>query len=186
MSEEVKKLGAFPYVIGGLSYIPLIGLFFGVVSIIWGLVTKRKGGRKLALIGTGGICVTLVLYGGLFYFGFVKRGGIYDELRVKLAETTLTSLVQSIEFYRIQNGTFPDSLDTLQKSLPKDSLTFVFDPTDMQLSKKPRYFYYEVVDEAHYYLRGVGLDGKPFTDDDILPKVESNPSGKIGLLNNKM
>ena len=47
MSEEVKKLGAFPYVIGGgLSYIPLIGLFFGVVSIIWGLATDKKGGKK--------------------------------------------------------------------------------------------------------------------------------------------
>jgi hypothetical protein len=36
---------------------------------------------------------------------------------------------------------------------------------------KLEFFYYELVDEAHYYLLGVGADGQPFTDDDLLPPL---------------
>jgi hypothetical protein len=57
MNEEQKqeKLGAFPYVIGGLSFIPMLGVLFGVIAIIWGLVTKKLGGKKLAIVGACGI-----------------------------------------------------------------------------------------------------------------------------------
>lgn len=182
MSEDQRKLGAFPYVIGGLSFIPLIGVIFGLVAIIWGLATKKLGGKKLALIGTGGIAFTILLYSGLYYFGHVRRGGVYDDLRSRLAETTMTSLVQAIEFYKAQHGSYPKSLEVLKNSLPEDSFTFVFDPTDVQMGGQPRYFYYEVVDAEHYYLLGVGQDGQPFTRDDILPKVEVGLSSKVGLL----
>jgi len=43
-------------------------------------------------------------------------------------------------------------------------------------------FYYERSGDAHYYLRGVGNDGKAFTADDILPNIEQTENSKIGLL----
>ncbi len=171
--------GAF--VLGGLSFIPLIGVPLGVVAIAWGLLTKKMGGKKLALIGLGGILCSVFLYGSLFYFGFIQRGGIYDMLRAQLAQSTLSSLVPAIEVYKIQHGAYPASLDELRKSLPKDTFTFVFDPTDVRLGE-PRAFYYERVGADHYYLRAVGPDGKPFTDDDILPKVDPANADKLGLL----
>jgi|SRR5208283_1405523 len=180
--EEKQKLGGFPYVIGGLSFIPLIGVLFGIIAIIWGLVTKNLGGKKLALIGTAGIVFTILLYSGLFYFGVMQRGGVYDALRVKLAESNLTQLVQAIEFYKTQNGQYPDSLKTLKESLPTNSMVFINDPTQITSKGESRYFYYELVDENHYYLLGVGPDGKPFTSDDILPKVEVGTNSKVGLL----
>lgn len=177
-----EKLGTFPYVIGGMSFIPLIGVLFGVVAIVWGLVTKKQGGKRLAAIGAGGIGFSLVLYGALFYFGFAQRGGVYDDLRVKLAQTSINSLVPSIEFYKTQNGKYPESLKVLQESLPKESFVSVFDPTVVEFGGQPKYFFYERVDEDHYYLRGLGADGKPFTADDIVPQVSSAPAGKGGLL----
>jgi hypothetical protein len=186
MTDEQPKLGAFPYVVGGLSYIPLLGVLFGGAALIWGLVTKKSGGKRLAAIGAGGILLTVVLYGALFYFAVVQRGGIFDALRAKLTANTLTSLAQAIEVYRLQNGTYPDSLETLRQSLPKGSLAFVFDPTDVRMSGKSRYFYYEVVDADHYYLRCVGPDGEPFTADDIVPLVEVKPGSKIGLLTERV
>ncbi len=150
--------------------------------MIWGLTTKKIGGKKLALLGGAGILVTLALYGSLFYFGFAKRGGIYDELRTRLAQNSLNTLVQAVEFYKVQHGSYPESLKALQESLPKDSLVFVNDPTDVKVSGKPRYFYYERVGTDHYYLRGVGPDGLPFTSDDILPQVQLTPGSKLGLL----
>ena len=134
------------------------------------------------MIGAGGIAFTVVLCAVFFYVGFVQRGGFFDETRVKAAESTLTSLVQAIEFYKIQTGRYPGSLEELRKTFPQNFLVSVFDPTDVRMSGKLRYFHYELVDNDHYYLLGVGPDGQPFTDDDILPKVETGPGSKIGLL----
>ena len=39
--QPQDRLGAFPYVLGGLSFIPAIGVVFGVSAITWGLVTKK-------------------------------------------------------------------------------------------------------------------------------------------------
>ena len=182
MSEKPEKLSGLPFVVGGLSFIPLIGVLFGIVAIVWGLVTRRPGGRKLALVGAGGIAFTILLYGGLFYFGFVQRGGLYDDLRAKLAQSVLNSVVPAIEVYKLQHGSYPESLEQLRKSLPKDSFVFVYDPTVMPFGSEPRYFFYERVGADHYYLRGVGPDGEPFTADDILPQIDLSAGGRLGLL----
>jgi hypothetical protein len=177
-----EKLGIFPYVIGGMSFIPLIGVGFGVAAIIWGLVTKKPAGKRLAAVGAGGIAFTVLLYGALFYFAFQQRGGVYDDLRARLGQSCINSLVPAIEFYRVQNGNYPESLEALQKSLPKDGLVFVFDPSVTGFGTQPRYFFYERVGNDHYYLRGLGTDGTPFTTDDIVPQIPTAAGSKLGLL----
>lgn len=182
MNNEQEKLGTFPFVIGGVSFIPGIGIIFGVIAIIWGLVTKKLGGKKLAIIGACGIGFSIILYGSLFYFGFVQRGGVYDDLRVQLSKNTITSLVQAIEFYKTQNGQYPESLEMLHKSLPENSMVFVHDPTHVQMGGEPRYYHYELKDQEHYYLLGVGPDEQPYTSDDVLPNIEINQNSGVGLL----
>jgi len=182
MSEDQNKLGTFPFVIAGVSFIPLIGVVFGIIAIVWGLVTNKIGGKKLALIGACGIGFSVFLYGSLFYFGFVQKGGVYDDLRAELSKTTITSLVQSIEFYKAQNGEYPETLEVLHKSMPKNSTVFIFDPTDIQIGGEPRYFHYELYEKSHYYLLAVGPDNKPYTSDDVLPNIEIKENSSIGLL----
>lgn len=179
-SEE--KLGRYSYVLGGLSYIPLFGVLFGIFSIAWGLVSRKRGGLALALIGLGGIAFSGILYGGLFYFGFVQRGGVFDELRTRMAKSNLTSLVQSIEFYKLQNGRYPEGLEVLAKSVPKEQPVFIHDPSIEMAGKKSPYFHYQLTENGNaYYLLGVGPDGKPFTADDILPEIDTTKSGSIGF-----
>jgi hypothetical protein len=184
MTEE-KKIGRFPFVLGGISFIPLIGVPFGIIVAIWGMVKWNSGGKKLTFIGLGGIAFTIVLYGALFYFGFVQRGGVYDDLRAEMSKTNLTSLVQAIEFYKVQNGTYPKDLQTLKESLPENSLVFVFDSskvTGMNQDQLP-YYYYELTENGQkYYLLSTGPDNIPFTVDDIVPTVNG---GNIGLVINK-
>ncbi|WP_221794676.1 hypothetical protein [Oceanobacter mangrovi] len=182
MNGEQEKPGAFPYVIGGASFIPAIGIIFGIIAIIWGLVTKNPGGKKLAIIGACGIALSVILYGSLFYFGFVQRDGVYDDLRAKLSKNTITSLAQAIEFYKTQNGNYPASLEVLRESLPENSMVFVYDPAHVQIGDEPRYYHYDLKDDSHYYLLGVGPDEKPFTNDDILPNIEVKPNGNIGFI----
>ena len=180
--DETKSLGAFPFVLGGLSFIPLIGVLFGLIAIGWGLINRRRGGKKIALIGAGGIAFTIILYGGIIYFGFFQRGGIYDDLRSKLAQNNLNSAVQAVEFYRLSHGQYPDSLATLKSSLPKDSANSLnlVDPRILS-ADKDRYFYYQRVGQDHYYLRGVAPDGKPFSPGALVPQVGTSGSN-IGLL----
>jgi hypothetical protein len=175
------RLGAAPYVVAGLSFIPLVGVIFGLAAIVWSLVTRKAGRLKLGLIGGGGILFTIALYGGLFFFGFVERGGIYDHLRARLAQGQLYSVVQAVEFYKLQYGQYPDTLRQLQATIPQGSFVFIYDPSYFSFSGS-RLFYYRRIDEDHYVLRGVGPDGVPFTDDDIVPMIPTVPNSRIGLL----
>jgi len=178
--KDDDKLGFLPFVFGGMSFIPLCGVPFGIVSIIWGLLSKKRGGKVLAIIGTLGVCLTVALYGGLFYFGSIQRGGVYDSLREEMAEHNLSSLVQTIEFYKLQNDVYPSSLSKLAESQSEGQPVFIFDPTTMVTNSEPRTFYYELTEDGSgYYLLGVGIDGIPFTSDDLLPKIEAKNVGLI-------
>ena len=176
------RIDTAAFVLGGLSFIPLIGVPLGVAAIIWGLVSRKARRLTVVLLGLDGIGCTIVIYGALFFFGFVQTGGIYDRLRGQLAQQQLYTLVQAVEFYRLQYGSYPDSLEQLQATLPKQSLAVTFDPTGFRIGSLPRRFYYERVGIDHYYLRGVGVDGQPFTADDIVPDITIAPHSQIGLL----
>lgn len=187
---QTKSVGTGSYFIAGLGFIPLIGVLFAIVAIILGLIKGKGDGRKLIILGCLGISLTVVLYGALFYFGFVQRGGIYDGLRGRLAKVTLTELVRSIEYYRITKGQYSESLFELQASLGKETFTFIYDPTNIRIlnssdpKQAPTFFYQLTDDKTHYYLLGVGPDQKPFTNDDLLPNLSDPDRAKTGLLIN--
>ncbi|GHA36484.1 hypothetical protein ACFFLZ_22855 [Photobacterium aphoticum] len=173
-TEKQKGPGCLGFVIGGMSFIPLIGVLFGIVAIIWGFNVKSK---KLKVVGLCGITSTFVLYGTLGYFGFVQEGGVYDDLRSELVKVQLTSSVQAVELYKVQNGAYPTSLEVLQKSLPEGSLVDLNDAALVSISGEKLY-YYIVIDENHYHIRSHGRDGIINTLDDILP----SPIENLGLV----
>ncbi len=182
-AEETRdRLGGLPFVIGGISFIPLIGILFGLAAIVWSLATRKRGRGKLALLGIAGILFSVLLYGALFYFGLMQRGGVYDDLRASAAKSELNSLVLAVEGFKQMHGTYPESLESLRNSLPKDTALPIIDPTQTRMGSAPMNFYYQRVDADHYYLRGVGPDGKPLTADDVLPDVGQMPDTKSGLL----
>ncbi|MDE1348329.1 MULTISPECIES: hypothetical protein [Vibrio] len=172
--EKQKGPGCLGFVIGGMSFIPLIGVVFGIVAIIWGFKAKST---KLKLVGLCGISFTFILYGTLAYLGFVQEGGVYDDLRSELVKVQLTSAVQAIELYKVQNGVYPTSLEVLQNSLPQGSLVSLNDAAQVSVTGDTQY-YYVVIDENHYHIRSYGRDGVINTLDDILP----TPIENVGLI----
>ncbi len=173
-ASNEESSGCLGYVIGGMSFIPLIGVLFGVIAIIWGLKTKNS---TLKYVGSAGILFTVILYSSISYFGFVQEDGIYDELRAKMAKTQLTNVVQAIEFYKVQNGVYPETLEILQKSQPENSTVFFNDATQVNIDEVKLY-YYKVIDEHSYHIRSYGRDGLINTEDDILPIAIEN----VGLV----
>lgn len=164
--------------LAGASFIPLLGVPMGLAAIVVGLATRRPGGRRVAWTGAAGIAFSVLLYGGLFYFGFVQRGGVYDHLRARLAQEQLNDLVPRIEFYRLQHGRYPEDLDALRGEGGGLNPVMIMDPSTVS----PRAFFYRRVGDGHYYLRGLGPDGEPFTADDIVPTVAPAGGSRIGLL----
>lgn len=173
-AKEDKSPGCLGFVIGGLSFIPLIGVIFGLIAIVWGFAVKNTA---LKVVGSLGIAFTIVLYSSLGYFGFVQEDGIYDELRQEMAKSQLKSAIQSIEFYKVQNGSYPESLKALQESIPENSFVFLFDPTQIDATEGA-YYFYELLGDSKYHIRALGRDGAFNTEDDVLP----DPIDNIGLV----
>jgi len=173
------RIGTGAYVVGGLAFIPLAGVAFGIVAVIWGLASGKQGGRMVALLGALGIAFTVALYGGLIYFGIMERGGVFDDLRGKLARGNLDLLVKDVEFLKTTTGNYPDTLDALHAPGSPPSVQSI-DPYAQVNGSTSMSFFYQRIDEGHYYLRSVGPDGTAFTADDVLPTIV--PDGKIGLV----
>ena len=184
--RDKKPLGDWAYVIGGLSFIPLIGVLFGFVSICAGAFAWRDNGWRVALMGICGIGSTVLLYSMLFYLGVVQRGGMYDVTREQLARMQVTQLVKTIEFYRVQNGVYPTVLEALKGS-GEPGFASTYDTSRVQwdlnwgdsFGRGEEFFYRRLDGGEGYYLLGVGLDGIPFTRDDLLPQVDV--IGGVGL-----
>jgi hypothetical protein len=173
-----EPLGCLPYAIGGASFIPAVGVLFGIIAIIWGIA--RRAWQLIAL-GLCGIMFTVVAYGALFYFGMFQRGGIYDKLRSQLALTMLNDAVKDIEFYKLQHGRYPA---TVNEAEPKDKMQMnhFMDPTFMQHGSKDTHFFYQLdASGSFYFLRSVGADGIPFTSDDIVPTITEDERKNTGL-----
>jgi hypothetical protein len=142
---------------------------------------KPPTGCYVAMGCVGAVIVVFALmFVALFYFGFVQRGGVYDAMRVQLAQGQLNQLVPYIELYRTQRGAYPDTLEQVAEIIPANTAVMIQDVSIVQVGPNGRLYHYERAGDDHYILRSVGADGAPFTEDDIIPN--GFPSGGVGLL----
>ncbi len=61
ISTDKKGIGYAPIIFGVASFIPFIGVVFGVVAIVWGLVRIKVGGVKPVILGVCGIPFSILL-----------------------------------------------------------------------------------------------------------------------------
>jgi len=188
-AEGRRKAGVLAYALAALSVLPVIGVVIGAASITWGLNTRKGRGKRVAALAALGIAVSVAIsvacYKYVNDFGIrerIARWDTFDEIRKGLARNALNQLVPAIEFYKVRFGSYPETLEQLQAAQRENQTLMTLDPMTVRLGSFPQNFYYRRVDPDHYYLRSVGPDGVPFTDDDIVPDYEPAPGGKLGLL----
>jgi len=166
-STEVtaKRLGLGWYILAITSFIPLLGLPFGLISIIIGFVRRSSGGFRLVAIGSAGIAFTIVLYVSAFV---VARRGNFDRLRALHAQRLLDDSVRSIESYKLQNGEYPESLEAVKAENP-----FIYDPfleTSLRFPfPRPLFSYQRLAGGNSYSLFSVDPDRIPSTKDGLYP-----------------
>jgi hypothetical protein len=174
MGNEMSKTQRPPYLLGLLCLIPLVGAFVGIGLLLYGIFKYKD--KRLALIGAAGIAWTVVVYSSLFYTAkyvpTVKNGF------VSISQTQIKEVVMNIEFYKLQNGQYPDSLSQLRK---ENSFVPITDAAQGFNSKGTIYYHYERVGEK-YRLFSVGMDGIAGTKDDFYPDIRIPDSSRIGLI----
>lgn len=178
--KEKDDVGCFGVAIAVCSFIPLIGVPIGIISAIWGFFKWNSGGKKLVGLGVAGVLFTVGLYTYLF---FMAQQTFSDpKIQAQIVKPQLVALIKSIEYFKIQNERYPETLQELREK-SKDPI-FIEDPSGVQFQfqkTEPRLYYYEIGETGDfYYLLSVGKDNLPFTADDILPDVSESEMGNIG------
>lgn len=166
-----KKISPYDCIFAIFSFIPILGVLFGTILIAIGFAKKSL---LLKILGLSGILFNVILPASLFYFGFRS-----DDAHEAWNVFTVSNLNKShiyLEYHKIQNDTYPDSLNYLKNY---DSfITFNDSPNDNTL-------YYQKLSDSTYYLFGRGKDGKPFTKDDIYPTILTDSLKQNGLVKHK-
>ena len=144
------------WVFGGLSFIPLFGVLFGIIAIVIGVVKRTRG---QVYLGNAGILFSVLLYGGIFYFGFIAKTGPFADLKAKQVSQLMNMNAGQIALYKGQHGKLPDALGDLGKPSEKN-LFFTTDPWGTK-------FKYAKLGDDHFELTSAGPDGKFGTSDDI-------------------
>ena len=163
MNQEVKKESSKPpYGLGFLGLIPLVGFFVGIGLTLYGIIKYKD--KKLIIIGIACMVFTVIVYSTLFYVGFKSDFG--KKAWETHAQMQLNTLVKHIEYYKLENGVYPDSLQQLRNT---NEFIFLTDPTQ---SLGTYYNYKNLGDK--YLLFSSGTDRIPNTEDDIFPEINSN------------
>src|SRR6476469_6541760 len=103
---QSRRLSWLPYAIGAASFIPAIGVLFGLVAIVVGIAQRA---RIIIVLGASGILFSVFLYAALF-----SSGGVYARLGSGLAVYVLDDAVKEIESYKRQHGRYPASLSEVE------------------------------------------------------------------------
>lgn len=119
---------------------------------------------------------------GTQYFVKAQRSLSTDQHKSVMrifVKNELRQFFQQIEYYHLVNAKYPMSL----KELNKKNIGLAIDPYTRSANCTQEYFYFVESDNSGYFLRSSGPDHKVFTADDIVPQVEKQAIGKIGLRN---
>lgn len=108
------------YWYGISTIIPIVGLLIGILLLRKGIILKN---RILFLIGVLGVLITISFFvAGLYYS---KYSDVGKAKRVELAQYSLNQVMRDVEFYKVQFGNYPDSLQELKFV---DITVFIMDP----------------------------------------------------------
>jgi hypothetical protein len=172
-NERIEPITRFKsqYFLGLLCLIPFIGFIAGVVIIYRAFFILKD--VLFALIGFTGIIITIC------FIYYLANSPENKKVFADISQTEINDLVKSIEFYKLQNGSYPDSL---QQVIDKNSLISIYDISQDAKTggHLPMYQYKKLGNK--YLLFSPGLDGKPNTKDDIYPTLTNPDTSKLGFI----
>lgn len=159
-----NRIPQSPYLLGLLGLIPLVGAFVGIGLILYGILKYKD--KWLVVIGIGCIVFTIITYSSLL--ALFKTNTVREGF-AGISQNGLNSLCRNIEFYKIEHGSYPDSLAQLQ---PDHAFAPVNDAVAVWGTPNSFYNYRNLGEK--YLVFSSGIDGIPNTADDIYPTIRSD------------
>jgi hypothetical protein len=169
-----RKPGSHLYGRGFLGLIPIIGAFVGIGLILLGVIKYRN--RNLVLIGICALVPSLLIYGSIYPYNFTPSG---KNNWTTFCKPNMDQLVMNIEFYKKEYHVYPDSLEQLTK---EQQFLSIYDPVQTFTKSKYGNHYIYKNEGTKYILFAMGVDGIPYTQDDIFPSSKYFDSTLTGLI----
>lgn len=140
------------------------------LNIVEALIKNKK--IVLSIVAV----LVLVSVGVAGYVGYAwySFGRFYENLSYKFVQSDLNALVHCVERYRVKFNKYPHDLNDLEKL---GNVRFSKEDHSQRYrnNSTSKYLYYRYFEsEDKYYLLGVGYDGIPLTEDDILPEISKH------------
>lgn len=173
MTSKTSSDRISSWLLGFLAFVPILGGIVGFFLLLIGLTRKR---RSYIILGIIGVTLTsaMVLY--LNYYS--KHRGVFDEARIYDSKRRMKEIVKYLEFFRINTGNYPDSLQEL--TLPP-TISPIDPIQQVQPDGANKGFYYKRIGNRYFFF-SKGFDGKEFTIDDLYPPLEDVQINKIGII----
>lgn len=167
------------FVIAALSFIPVLGIFFGGAAATWGLVSKRRRAMLAAMIAMAGALANM---GGLVVYAVRSGGGSggMSGLWVETAKIELTGVVMDLEKYHAREHAYPASLHALPGYGGRFQLRKLLDQSGGPLVQPHEFQYILSADGETYDLFGTGPDNTPGTADDVRPVLTDSLKAHSG------
>lgn len=163
-----------PYLLGILCLIPMIGAIVGIGLLLYGIFYYKD--KWLIIIGALGLIITVGIFSLMSYD--VKHNPDIDKSFIQTSQMQLNDLMKDVEFYKMQNGVYPDRLEQISTENARVSID---DFLQVRKERKNTKYNYQKVGD-NYYLFSSGIDGIPNTTDDLYPTIEKSDSCKFGLI----
>jgi tetratricopeptide (TPR) repeat protein len=169
--SERQPLKIQHLILAGLGFIPIFGLPFTLITVVWGFSLRKRYGARLLILGVlGPVLSSVVTVGTVSLISSMIFQSPLHEWQSTVLISKLTGTAEMIEGFKRQSGVYPANLKDLNES-PRYLLAY----DDTQASrvsggfvKQPTFYYQRLSVPPGYYLFSVGKDGRPFTMDDVL------------------
>lgn len=167
------------FVLAGGGFIPAVGLFLGAAAVTWGLVSSRPRAMLAALIGGAGALLNMA--GGMVIVWRMQGTPVIAAANADVARRDLARLVGALEQYHVTNARYPRGLQVFTELPLSLKLVNIQDNSAGALRIMPHPYQYRLAPDGRtYVLFAVGADGKPGTDDDVVPALADSVARRTG------
>jgi hypothetical protein len=167
------------FALAASGFIPALGLFLGAAALTWGLVSSRPRAMLAALIGGAGALLNMA--GGMVIVWRMQGTPVIVAANAATARRDLGRLVGALEQYHVTNARYPRELRVFTELPLSLKLVNIQDHSAGGFRIMPHPYQYRLAPDGRtYVLFAVGADGKPGTDDDVVPVLADSAARRSG------
>lgn len=167
------------FVVAVLSFVPIVGIFFGAAGATWGMISSRRRAMLAAMISLAGAFANIA---GLILFSVLSPGSQTASADANRAMTQreMLKIVVALDRYHDEKHAYPASLPELKQSLGILHPLNLLDYSGGIFHFK-NYQYVVAADGESYDLSATGPDNKSGTADDQRPVLPDSLKAHTGF-----